>query len=212
MKVRLAISLVVLAACGKSAEQQQAEAAIKALAEAGKQLGEAAAGTAAGAAGAALGSVKASEPVDFRALKDLLPAELPGMRRTSFEGEKAGAMGFIASHGEARYEAEDGSNVTMKITDMGAMVGMAAMAAYGWALATVDRETETGYERTTTIKGYKGFEKFDRENKSGELSLLVGGRFIVEINGYGVPIEGLKGALDQVDLGKLDGMKTFGVP
>src|SRR5262249_19250357 len=33
------------------------------------------------------------EPVNFRELKSLLPEELPGYKRTSATGEKAGAMG-----------------------------------------------------------------------------------------------------------------------
>ncbi len=164
-----------------------------------------------GAAAAATAGAKAEEPVDFRALKELLPEDLSGMKRTSAEGEKAGAMGFIASHAEGRYESEAGGRITVKITDVGAVAGMAALAAYGWAMAEIDRETETGYERTMTIKGHRGHERYDRESKSGEVSLLVANRFVVEVDGYDVTMEALKDALDQVDLGKLEGMKNVGV-
>jgi len=211
MNMRIAAALLLVAGCAKSAEQQQAEAAIRQLAEVGKQMGEAAGAAVGAAAGVALGTVKASEPVDFRALKDLLPEEAGGIKRTSSEGEKAGAMGFVVSNAEGRYESEAGARITIKITDMGAMAGVGALGAYAWAMAEVDKETESGYERTVSIKGNRGYEKYDRQNQSGEVSLMVAGRFIVEVDGYGVPIEALKDALDKVDLGKLEGMKNVGV-
>ena len=204
----LLVPLLILAGC-KSNEQKQAEAAMRQLAEVGKQMGEAV-GAAAGA-GAAMGGVKATEPVDFRELKNLLPEDLSGMKRTSSEGQTSGAMGFTVSNAEARYESEEGSNIKVSITDMGAVAGVAAMATYAWALAEIDRETESGYERTMTMGGHRGYEKYDRESKSGEMSLLVAGRFVVEVEGYAVSVDALKDALGKVDVGKLEGMKNVGV-
>ena len=48
----------------------------------------------------------ATEPVDFRELKNLLPAGIGAMKRTSSEGEKGGGFGFVVSHAEARYEGD----------------------------------------------------------------------------------------------------------
>lgn len=203
---------LVLAACARSEQVRQAEEAARQLEEAGRKMGEAIGGAAGAAAGAAVtAGVKAEEPVDFRALKDLLPEDLPGMKRTSAEGEKAGAMGFVASNAEGRYQAEGGGNITVKITDVGAMTGIGALAAFAWATAEIDRETENGYERTTTQKGYKGYEKYDRSSKSGEVSLLVANRFVVGIDGYDISMDQLKAALDRIDLGKLEGMKNVGM-
>jgi hypothetical protein len=194
--------ILLAAACGKSEEQKQAETAAK-------QMGDAIAAGGAVAAGVMAG--KASDAVDFRELKELLPEDLPGMKRTGAEGQKSGAMGFTMSTAEGRYAADDGPNIQITISDVGAMTGMGAMAAYAWAAAEIDSETETGYERTTKIKGYRGFEKYDRQNKFGEISLLVAGRFVVEVEGNDVSVDALKEALDKVDLGKLEGMKNVGV-
>ncbi len=213
MKIRI-VGILLMVAC-KSAEQKQAEGAVRQLQEAGRQMGAAigaAAGTAAGTVAGALANVKASEPVDFRDLKALLPDDLPGMKRSSAEGEKAGAVGFVASYSEGRYESDDGSSIRVKITDMGAVTGVAALAAVAWATMEVDRETASGYEKTTTYKGYRGYEKYDRDSKYGELNLLVASRFIVETEGRGVDMDALKAAVDKLDLGKLEGMKNVGVP
>jgi hypothetical protein len=199
MQIRLAVAVLLIVGC-KSAEQKQAEAALRQLA---------AAGTA--AAAGLTGAAKAKEPVEFRELKELLPENLPGMNRTSAEGEKAGAMGFVMSNAEARYEGENGGRISIKITDVGAVAGAAALTAFGWTLGEIDKETSSGYERTTTIKGNKGYERYDRDGKSGELSLMVAGRFIVEVNGNDVTVDALKDALDKVDLGKLEQMRNVGV-
>ena len=199
MQIRLAVAVLLIVGC-KSAEQKQAEEALKQLAAAGTAV-------AAGLGGAA----KAKEPVDFRELQGLLPENLPGMNRTNTGGEKAGAMGFIMSNAEARYEGENGARITIKITDIGAVAGVAALAAWGWTLGEIDKETSSGYERTTTVKGNKGYEKYDRDGKYGELSLMVAGRFIVEVDGNDVTVDAIKEALDKVDLGKLEQMRNVGV-
>jgi hypothetical protein len=216
MRARLTLMLLLIPACGKSDEQKaaeavaaQVEAATKQMAEAMKDGGAAAAGGV--AAGVALGATQAKEAVDFRELKSLLPEELPGMKRSNADGERTSAMGFTISKAEAQYEGENGANVSITVTDVGAMAGVAAMATYAWAAGTIDRESETSYERSTTIKGYKGYEQYDRQSNSGEVQVLVAGRFVVEVNGNNMPMDAIKAALDKVDLGKLESMKNVGV-
>ena len=53
--------------------------------------------------------------------------------------------------------------------------------------------------------------RYDKDGKSGELSLLVAGRFVVEVDGNKVSMDAMKGTLDKLDLGKLEGMKNVGV-
>ena len=208
MRARLTVMLLLVAACGKSDEQKAAEAAAKQMGEALAAAGV----TGAAAAAGALAAGRASDAVDFQVLKELLPEDINGMPRTSSDGEKNSAMGFTLSRAEARYETQGtNSSIKVEISDVGAMTGAAAMAAYAWASMEVDRENETGYEKTTTIKGYRGYEKFDRQTNYGELSLMVGGRFMVELEGNEVSMDALKAALDKLDLGKLEGMKGFGV-
>ncbi len=203
-------ALLLLAACGKSEEQKQAEVAAAQMAEALKS-GAAGVAGAAEAMGAALGATQAAEAVDFRDLKALLPEDLSGMKRVNAEGERSSAMGFTISKAEARYESESNANVRITISDVGAMAGIAAMSTYAWAAGSIDRETETSYERSVTINGYKGYEKYDRQANSGEVQVLVAGRFVVEVDGNNMPMAAIKAALEKVDLGKLESMKNVGV-
>lgn len=211
-------AFVVAFGCGKSVEQKQAEQAAKNLAEAGKKMEEAVkqggegVGEAMKKMGEAMTSGKKVEPVDFRLLKSLLPESLPGMKRTSATGEKNAAMGINVSKAEAEYQAEgEKGRIDLNITDMGSMSGLAAMAAFGWAMTEIDRETDSGYEKTSTYGGFKAFEKYNKSNQDGEIQVLVGNRFSVEVKGYEVTMDQVKAALGKIDLAKLDGMKTQGI-
>ena len=208
-------ALTLLTAC-KSPEQKAAEETAKRLEEASKNLeaatksGQANMGDAMAALGAAMGAAtdgKKVETVDFRALKEMLPETVSGMRRVEASGEKNAAMGMQVSTARGRYRNDAGGSASVTITDIGSMSGLAGMAMYAWAATEIDRETETGYEKTTRFDGHKAVEKYDRTSKSGEISVLVGDRFVVEAQGNDVEVDDLKSALKSVNLGKLASLK-----
>jgi hypothetical protein len=91
------------------------------------------------------------------------------------------------------------------------MTGLAGMTAYAWARVDVDRESDSGYEKTSTFNGFKSHEKYNKQNKDGEISVLVGDRFVVEVDGNNVDMDAIKSTLGKVDLGKLNSMKGQGV-
>jgi hypothetical protein len=209
--------LLLALACGQTIDQKQLEEASKKMEEAGKKMEEAAKqggegfGEAMKKMGEAMTAGKRVEPVDFRMLKGLLPESLPGMKRTDAKGEKTAAFGINVSKAEGTYQADSGANIDISISDMGSMTGLTAIAAYGWAMADIDRETDTSYEKTTTYSGHKAHEKYEKSAQHGEIEVLVGNRFVVELNGNQISMDELKAALGKVDLGKLDGMKMQGV-
>ncbi len=94
------------------------------------------------------------DPVDFRKLKDILPERAAGLERTEATGEKNGAMGFSLSQAEGKY-GDGEASLEIEITDTGGVGGMAMMGMAAWAMAEVDKETATGYEKTTRIDGNK---------------------------------------------------------
>lgn len=145
------------------------------------------------------------ESVPGATLKALLPAELPGMKRTNATSERTQSMGIDMSNAEGEYSASDGSdaNVRIKLTDTGNMSGSMRLGMSAWMTGQYSRETDTGYEKTTTISGYRGMEKYDTQNKEGSLQIMVADRFIVDVEGYGVTMETLKQAVDKIDLKKL---------
>jgi len=152
------------------------------------------------------------EVVNFRKLKEFLPEEINGMKRISSTGEKTSNFGMKVSQSEGKYKSEDGNqNITITITDLGSMKGFASRAVFAWAFAEIDKETETGYERTTKYSGHKAFERYDTESKRGSIDVFVGERFMVETDGYNVPMELIQSAVGMVPLGELENMKGEGV-
>ncbi|HEY8240215.1 MAG TPA: hypothetical protein VIH35_02150 [Kiritimatiellia bacterium] len=156
------------------------------------------------AMGQALSAGSNAPPVaDFRELKALLPTELTGMKRKSASGEKTGMMGMNVAYAEGSYASDAGGFVEIKITDMAGMGAMGGLARAGWANVEIDRESDTGYERTTKINGHNAYEKYDSEQKSGQVEVMVNSRFMVEIQGSDVTADVLKEAMTKIDLEKL---------
>ena len=151
------------------------------------------------------------EVVDFRDLKALLPESLGDLKRTNAEGEKSGAMGFTISKADADYNNEDYSQrIDIEITDLAGATGYAGLAAWGWAMVEIDKETETGYEKTIKYKGHKAYEKYESEYQNGSIEVLVAGRFMVSVSGNNIPMEVIKSAIDEIDISKLEAMRESG--
>jgi len=152
------------------------------------------------------------EVVDFRLLKDMLPEQVGSLNRTSATGEKNSGMGFTISETRGKYASEDGNQrLEIEIKDMGSMKGWAGLAAWGWTMAEVDKETDTGYERTIEYKGHKGFEEYDNESQDGKIEVFVAKRYMVSVRGWDIPMDLVKEGLDEVDVGALEDMKDAGL-
>ena len=147
------------------------------------------------------------DPVDFRKLKELLPEEIAGFKRTEASGEKEGAMGFTISRAEAKYKGSSDATVDVEILDTGGIAGVATMALAAWTMADIDKETDTGYEKTTKLEGYKAYEKYNSQDKSGELNVLVADRYVVNVSGNNISVDELKSILAELDLEKLGELK-----
>jgi hypothetical protein len=149
---------------------------------------------------------EAPPTVDFRELRTLLPEQLGELKRTSAKGQRNAAMGMAVSEAEGTYEGPRNARATVKLADMGGLGGLGALAQMGLA-ADIDSESDTGYERTYTHKGMKVMERYDSEDRSGEITTFVDGRFSVQITMRNIKPEALKAALDAVDVKKLAALK-----
>jgi hypothetical protein len=208
-----------LVGCGKSPEQQQVEQIQKnaqQMAQRAAQMsGNAqdvargfeamARGVAAAATGAAAaGNIKPVDPVDFKELQAMLP-EVTGWEKSQPEAERMTAPVSFA-YASTRYQKGD-FEITEKITDSGfnqlLIAPLSMMLAAGYA-----KESTKGFEKSTTAAGYPAFEKWDKSDKSGNLSVFVNQRFVVELDGTGMPDnKELQAFLMRTDLKKLAALK-----
>ena len=147
---------------------------------------------------------KEIEPVETGTLKGLLPTELAGMKRTEASVERNQMMGVDMAVAQGQYEAEDGnSSIRIMIMDAGNLSGPMKMGMAGWTMRQYNRETDTGYEKTISYKGYKGMEEYDNTTKDSELRVFVADRFIVEVDGSRTGMDAVKKAVDTIDFKKM---------
>ena len=197
-----------LSACGKSPEEKAADALKEAatnMAKAGEEMARAgeAAATAATQATAPAGEAakgmedfakamqgmatamggangaKPSEPVSFRDLQTAFPT-VSGWTMDKPKGERMTAP-VAFSQTETRYK-NGAQEIEVKIVDS----AFNQMLITPWAMflaAGYEKETDNGYEKSTTIAGNPGFEKWNDQRKDGELNIVVAKRFLVSVEG-----------------------------
>ena len=222
LRILAAVAIVALVGCGKSEEQKQAEKAAEDLKKAAESLGQAAAqaGTAAAAQGttdmakamagmaAAMGGKTADgkpiEPVAFQTLQTALP-EVSGWTMEKPRGEQMRIpVTFSTSqtnyrNGDQRIDLDivDTAGSAMVLTPFRMMVG-----------AGYSKESSDGYEKATTFGRYPAYEKWQAERKTGEFSVVVDDRFVIQLKGRRVDgIETLRDFAGRIDLGKISAMK-----
>jgi hypothetical protein len=221
-KAGLAAALDNLAKAGQQMEAQQAAtpaaaapAAPPATAAASTAAAADSAQSAASAAtglltalGGALGGSHPADPVGFQNLKAMLPAALPGMQRTSAEGSDKQALGVKGSSASANYRDANGAQVEINIADGAGVAGLMDLA--GALSQTTNSESDSGYEKDTTLGGRAVHEKYDSKARHGELSTIIAKRFEVDVTGDAVDMSTLEQDLGAVDLARLESMKDAG--
>lgn len=161
-----------------------------------------------GALGGALGGPNRVDTVDFKSLTAMLPASLPGMTRTSAQGENQGAVGVKTSSAKADYAGKDGAGVHIEITDISGVSGLMDLAS--GLIQSTTSESDSGYEKDVNIGGRTVHEKYDARDKKAELSVILAKRFSVDLAGSGVDMHSLEQSLGQIDLARLESMKDAG--
>ena len=191
---------VLAAACGGSDAEKQAETIAKAAEDAAKAIEKAADASAKEGAKASDDMAKAMqgvaaafsaggssdgkkiEPIAFQTLQTHLP-KVPGWEMDEPEGQRM-TMPVPFSQVETDYRKGD-AHVELTIVD----TGMAQLLIAPWSMmlaAGYEHETSDGYEKAVNIAGNPAIEKWHKRDKSGELNILVGKRYMVTIDGRDV--------------------------
>ena len=149
-----------------------------------------------------------ADAADFREIQKALPEAVgnltPAPKPT---GESRRELGLSTSHAQRRYSAENGGELKVKISDGGTMRSLLAIADKAQAAALqYDRETETGFERTSRHLGGNGTEMYDGNTGRSEINLLYADRFLIYIEAYNVPWETMIAARDAIDFEVLNGL------
>jgi hypothetical protein len=210
-KAGLSTALSNLAKAGEASQAQSSNTAANPAPDGAAQNAPsplAAGGGLLTALGGALGGPNRVETVDFKTLEGVLPASLPGMKRTSAQGENQGAVGVHTSSAKADYADNNGAAVHIEIADISGVSGLMDLA--GGLIQNTTSESDSGYEKDVALGGRTVHEKYDARNKSGDLSVILAKRFSVDVSGNGVAMNSLEQSLGQIDLARLESMKDAG--
>jgi hypothetical protein len=138
----------------------------------------------------------------------MLPESVAGMQRTGFAGANQQALGVKTSNATADYQGSGNVRLHIKIADVSGVSGLLGFA--GALGQKTDSESDTGFEKDTTIGSRQFHEKFQNAGKHGELTTIVAQRFEVEVSGDGTDMSALEQAAGSIDFARLEGMKDQG--
>lgn len=142
------------------------------------------------------------EVVNFRALKKMLPNAVGNAERTDAKGQRSGMFGINIAQAEGKYRSGN-QTAEVNIVDIGG-VGLAINSFADWSKMEIDNESDDGYERTIKIAGHPAYVKWSERNQNGEIAVIVGNRFVVNVKGDNLTMDDLEDALDEIDLDDLE--------
>jgi len=146
-------------------------------------------------------------PMSNAELKKLLPENLIGYPRKKFSVGNGLMVGL--AQGEAEYEVDKKARAKIKLSiiDGAGEAGSAIvnMMRLGFA-REFEEENESGYSKSTTIRGYKAIEEVRtrRDKTNSEFKMLVANRFLVQVEGKSVDVSEVKKAIDKLDFKTLE--------
>jgi hypothetical protein len=150
--------------------------------------------------GAALGGGNSNvESLTPDQMRGFVPETLAGLARTNISTQRNEMFGIQVSTATASF-SDGNRDIDLEITDLGGAQGLTALA--GWAGVEQNRESDTGYERTSRANGQIIHEVYDRPNDHSEYTVIVGNRFSVQVDGDGT-VDQMKAAMAQIDLARL---------
>lgn len=189
------------------------EEAAKKMEEAGKQMEAAQAkgdSAAAGKAmsemmGAMMGTGQGGQPFAPDALQAFVPSKLGAMERTAIEARSDTAMGMTFSSVTSEFR-NDAGRVEVKVQDIGAMPTL-MMAMGAWAQSTVSRETQDEVEKVFKKDGVAIKEEYRKDGSRAEMTMMLGNGVMIEVTGDNVDIDGVRSALNALDVKGLAGLQ-----
>ena len=139
--------------------------------------------------------LKKLAPLSIDQVKALIPEELLGIKRSSFNANSA--MGV--SVGKGTYRDGD-KELDLEIIDCAGEMGASMYGLRYYTLWSFQQEDDNGYQKTIDFNGGKAVEKYTKSNERYELTYFTNERFLVQLNGEKVGIDELKQVAKNLNL------------
>jgi hypothetical protein len=141
--------------------------------------------------------LKKLTPLTPDQLKAMLPDEIMGMKRSSFNANSM--MGFASAEASYRDSATD-KQVNLSIFDCAGEAGAGVYSLSYWTKMSMQSETDNGYTKTVDFNGQKAVENYDKGNDSYELTYVASDRLLVTIKGEKTGLDGVQTAARSLNL------------
>lgn len=140
--------------------------------------------------------LKKLAPLTLDQLKELIPEELAGIKRTAFNVNSA--MGISA--GDAEYRKDDNSAIKLQVFDCAGETGAGYYSAMYLMKMNMQSESDNGYLKTVDFMNGKAVESFDKSSNRYTLIYLGNDRVMVSLEGENISLETLRDAAKGLNL------------
>lgn len=129
-------------------------------------------------------------------VKALLPEELLGMKRSSFNANAM--MGYAM--GEAEYKKDDTTTLKVTVIDCAGEAGSTIYGLNYWTKMSIQSENDNGYTKTVDFLGQKSVETFDKSGNRYSEVYVANDRLLVSIEGENTGLDMVKQAGQSLNL------------
>ena len=141
--------------------------------------------------------LKKLSPLTTDQLKTMLPEEIVGMKRSSFNANTA--MGFAVA--EASYkDSSTEKQINLSIFDCAGEAGAGIYSLSYWTRMNMQSETDNGYQKTIDFNGQKAVESYEKGSDTYELTYVASDRLLVTIKGEKTGLDAVKQVAQSLNL------------
>ena len=141
--------------------------------------------------------LKKLTPLTTDQLKMMLPEEVMGMKRSSFNANSM--MGFASAEAVYRNENDD-KQITLNIFDCAGEAGAGIYSLNYWTKMSMQSESDNGYTKTVDFKGQRAVETYEKGSDRYELTYVASDRLLVSVKGEKVGLEAVRQAAENLSL------------
>lgn len=131
-------------------------------------------------------------------MKALFPSQLAGLPRTSVEATSPPSEVSQIVSGEASFQDGD-RQLSVGIIDYAGYPSPNGMVPGAmWLMYDVQKESDTGYEKRTTVSGFPALEKLERRSSGSvrcEVQMVVAERFLLSVSALNLSMDEVKAAI-----------------
>lgn len=190
--------VLLLTACKGNDEKEEKKEATTSSEQVSKEEGTSSVTEAAEQLQGRAEELKKLSPVSTETLKSMLPEELDGLKRTSYN--VTNTMGFAV--GEAEYKAGDDSDIKVMIYDCVGEAGSAFYSMNYFMRLNMQQEDDNSYTKSVDFLGGKALEHFEKNTNDYQLTWLAADRFLVSVDGDNTGLDKVKSVAKSLDFSK----------